>query len=69
MHKHVAVSFFECKQVYIKNKIKCLYENVPEVEFMYLVFTSMTGELLRPLMSLLLCLCDVVRALINSLVC
>ena len=40
------------------------------VEFMYLVFTRMPGESYRrQLRSLLLCLCDVFRALINSLVC
>ena len=37
---------------------------------MYLVFTSMPGKSYRRrLRSLLLCLCDVVRPLINSLVC
>ena len=46
------------------------YEDVPLVEFMYLVFTRMPGEsYLRRLRSLLLCLCDVFLALINSLVC
>ena len=40
------------------------------VEFMYLVFTCMPGESYRRrLRSLLLCLCDVFRSLINSLVC
>ena len=40
------------------------------MEFMYLVFTRMPGESYRRrVMSLLLCLCDVFRALINSLVC
>ena len=44
-------------------------EDVPLVEFMYLVFTRMQGESYRrQLRSLLLCLCDVFRALINSLV-
>ena len=43
---------------------------VPLVEFMYLVFTRMPGEsYLRRLRSLLLYLCYVFRALINSLVC
>ena len=38
--------------------------------FMYFVFTRMPGECYRRrLRSLLLCLCDVFRALINSLVC
>ena len=37
---------------------------------MYLEFTRMPGESYRRrLRSLLLCLCDVIRALINSLVC
>ena len=45
-------------------------EDVPLVEFMYLVFTRMAGESYRRrLGSLLLCLCYVFRALINSLVC
>ena len=45
-------------------------ENVPLVEFMYLVFTRMPGDSYRRrLRSLLWCLCDVFRALINSLVC
>ena len=44
-------------------------EDVPLVEFMYLVFTRMQGESYRrQLRSLLLCFCDVFRALINSLV-
>ena len=45
-------------------------EDAPLVEFMYLVFTRMAGESYRRrLGSLLLCLCYVFRALINSLVC
>ena len=37
---------------------------------MYLVFTLMPGEIYgRQIRSLLLCLCDVFRAIINSLVC
>ena len=44
--------------------------DVPLVEFMYLVFTRMPGEsYCRRLRSLLLCLCDVFRMLINSLIC
>ena len=40
------------------------------VEFMHLVFTRMPGEsYCRRLRSLLLCLCDVFRTLINSLIC
>ena len=47
-----------------------LFEDVPLVEFMYLVFTRMPGESYRRrLGSLLLCVCDVFRALINSSVC
>ena len=42
-------------------------EKVPLVEFMYLVFTRMPGDIYCR--SLLLCLCDVFRALINSLMC
>ena len=43
---------------------------VPLVECMYLVFTRMPGESYRRrLRCLLFCLCDVFRALINSLVC
>ena len=57
---HLFLFFFVCVCV----------ENVPLVEFMYLLFTSMPGESYRRrLRSLLLCLCDVFRALINSLVC
>ena len=45
-------------------------EDVSLVEFMYLAFARMPGESYRMrLRSLLLCLCDVFRALINSLVC
>ena len=44
-------------------------EDVPLVVFMYLVFTRISGESYRRrLSSLLLHLCDVFRALINSLV-
>ena len=43
---------------------------IPQVDFVYLVFARMPGESYRrQLGSLLLCLCDVFRALINSLVC
>ena len=46
------------------------YIYLPLVEFMYLVFIWMPGESYRrPLRSLLLCLYDVLQALINSLVC
>ena len=44
--------------------------DVPLVEFMYLVFTRMPGDSYhRWLRSLLLCLCDIFQALINSLAC
>ena len=44
--------------------------NIPLVEFVYLAFTRMPGESYRRrLGSLLLCLCDGFRALINSLAC
>ena len=47
-----------------------IFEDVPLVEFMYLVLTRMPGESYRRrLRSLLLCLCDVFQTLINSLVC
>ena len=46
------------------------FEDVPLVEFVYLVFTHMPGESYRRrLRSLLFYLCYVLRALINSLVC
>ena len=46
------------------------FEDVPLVEFMYLVFTCMPGEsYCRWFRSLLLYLCYVVWVLINSLVC
>ena len=44
--------------------------NVPLVEFMYLAFTCMPGESSRrQLRSLMVYLCYVCQALINSLVC
>ena len=45
------------------------FEDVPMVEFMYFVFTRMPGKGYRRRPRFLLCLCDVFRALINSLVC
>ena len=46
------------------------FEAVPLVAFVYLVFTRMPGESYRRrLRSLLLSLCDVFPALINSLAC
>ena len=53
-----------------KHRASAPTEAVSLVEFTYLVFTRMPGESYRRrLKSLLLCLCDVFRALINSLVC
>ena len=47
-----------------------MFEDVLLVVFTYLVFTHMAGESYRRrLRSLLLYLCYVLRALINSLVC
>ena len=47
-----------------------LFEDIALVEFMYLVFTRMPGESYhKRLRSLLLYLCYVYRALIDSLVC
>ena len=52
------------------NDLSSDHFDVPLVEFMYLVFTRMPGEnYRRRLMSLLLYLCNIFRALINSLVC
>ena len=50
----------------------CRAKNIhaPLMEFMYLAFARMPGDSFRwRLRSLLLCSCDVLRALINSLVC
>ena len=44
-------------------------EDVPLVELMYLVFTCMPGERYCRRLRSLLGLCDVFRALINSLLC
>ena len=44
-------------------------EDVPLVEFTYLVFIRMPGESYRRGLRSVLCLCDVIQALINSLVC
>ena len=50
--------------------VEFIAEDVPLVEFMYLVFICMPDESCRRrLRSVLLYLCDVFRALINSLVC
>ena len=51
-------------------KVNKLIETVPLVEFMYLVFTRMSGESYRRrLRSLLLHLCYVFGELINPFVC
>ena len=53
-----------------RDRESCALTDVTLVEFMYLVFTRIPGESYRTrLMPLLLYLCDVCRALINSLVC
>ena len=59
------------KKLFINNNpFNPFFEDVPLVEFMYLLFTRMPGESYRRrLSSLLLYLCYVFRALINSLVC
>ena len=52
--------------------IICKLEDVPLVEFKYLVFTCMSVRVTinyRQLRSLLLYLCYIVQVLINSLVC
>ena len=52
------------------NSARSPLQDVPLVEFMYLVFTRMQSESYsRQLRSLLLRLCDVFWVLINSLVC
>ena len=46
------------------------HEEVPLVDFiMYLAFTRMPGETCSRRLGSFLCLCDVFRAVINSLVC
>ena len=51
------------------SKKKSDEKDVPVVQFMYLVFTRMPGESYRRPLRSWLCLRDVFRALINSLVC
>ena len=46
-----------------------LFQDVALVEFMYLLFTHVSGESYRRRLRALLCLSDVFRALINSLAC
>jgi len=52
-------------------RVESTHKDVPLVEFMYLVFTCMPGESYcrRVGSLLLLCLCYVFKALLNSLVC
>ena len=45
------------------------FEDIPLVEFMYLVFTCMPGESYRRQLRSVLYLCYIFQALINSLVC
>ena len=44
-------------------------EDLPPVECLYLVFIRVPGESCRRRLGSLLCLCDVFRVLINTLVC
>ena len=68
----LTLTWHTCYTSYInstRDTSSAVHQHVPVVEYMYLVFTRMPGESYRRrLRSLLLCLCDVFRALINSLV-
>ena len=64
-----AESTHKLHQRYILKTICHISEDVPLVEFMYFVFTRMPGESYRRRLRSLLYLCDVFRALINSLSC
>ena len=69
-NSHHAVKVHELHQRYIHLRLLSCGMHVPVVEFMYLEFTRMQSErYCRRDMSLLLRLCDVFRALLNSLVC
>ena len=58
----------QCSHLQVSSSCS-ISKDVPLVEFPYLVFSRLPGESYRRrLRSLLLCLCDVLRALINSLV-
>ena len=66
----------ECGQIILPENFICAVDlliqtfmDVPLVECMYLVFTRMPGESYRRRLRSLLCLYDVFRALVNSLVC
>ena len=66
---HVQNYVLGCTSVGIHVQNYVLWD-VPLLEFMYLVFARMSGESYsRGLKSLLLCLCDMFRGLINSFVC
>ena len=66
----VTLTWHVCKyRVHKLHQRFVLKSDVPLVEFMRLVFTCMPGESYRRRLGSLLCLCDVVQALINSLVC
>ena len=59
-----------CVELYWLILALTMFEDVPLVEFMSLVFRHMPGESYRKqLRSLLLRLCDIFRVLINSLEC
>ena len=62
-------TYIFCTSVPDQRYILCTSEDGPLAEFMYLVFTRMPSEEYRRwLRSLLLCLCDALWVLINSLV-
>ena len=65
----VTLTWHACK--YKVHKLHQMFSSdIPLVEFMYLVFTRMPGETYRRRPgSLMLHLCDVIQALITSLVC
>ena len=70
MSVHTCVSKCARNVGYLCHWGASFFEDIPLVEFMYLVFTRMPGESYhRRLKSLLLYLCYVFRALINSLEC
>ena len=63
-------SYVPCIYMHARWELCTLYLHVCHVRVMYLAFTCMPGESYhRQVRSLLLCLCCVFQALINSLVC
>ena len=69
---HISLQYLHTDFIFPKYRnLSILNCNIwtPLVEFIYLVFTRMSGESYRRRFRSLLCLCDVFRALINSLVC